>query len=135
MLDSADKNEIGKILNSYHLTVPSYQRAYQWKVSEAEEFWEDLNNYFQENKSNPETKISLFLGTFIFLDQGSSSFEIVDGQQRITSIFILLIAIKNRLKEFGLANSTGQAQVIENIIRYVDLASGKMIGTRLVPSE
>jgi uncharacterized protein with ParB-like and HNH nuclease domain len=76
MLDSADKNEIGKILNSYHLTVPAYQRAYQWKVSEAEEFWEDLNSYFQENKANPETKGSLFLGTFIFLDQGSSSFEI-----------------------------------------------------------
>ena len=135
MLDSADKNEIGKILNSYHLTVPSYQRAYQWKVSEAEEFWEDLNNYFQENKSNPETKSSLFLGTFIFLDQGSSSFEIVDGQQRITSIFILLIAIKNRLKEFSLGHSTGQTKVIENILRYVDLASGKMVGTRLVPSE
>lgn len=51
-------------------------QAYQWKVSEAEEFWEDLNSYFQENKANPETKGSLFLGTFIFLDQGSSSFEI-----------------------------------------------------------
>ena len=50
MLDSADKNEIENILTGYHLTVPSYQRPYQWKVSEAEEFWEDLDSYFQENK-------------------------------------------------------------------------------------
>jgi len=135
MLDSADKNEIEKILTGYHLTVPSYQRAYQWKVSEAEEFWEDLNSYFQENKIDPETHNSLFLGTFIFLDQGGSSFEIVDGQQRLTSIFILLIAIKNRLKEFGIDQSSRQAKHIETIIRYEDRASGEMIGTRLVPSD
>jgi len=135
MLDSADKNDIHKILSGYHLTVPSYQRAYQWKVSEAEEFWEDLYSYFQENKIDPESQNSLFLGTFIFLDQGGSSFEIVDGQQRLTSIFILLIAIKNRLREFSLVKSSKQAKHIENIIRYEDHASGETIGTRLVPSD
>jgi uncharacterized protein with ParB-like and HNH nuclease domain len=135
MIDSADKNNIETILTKYQLTVPDYQRPYQWKKSEAIEFWEDLMSYFDDYKTNPENTGNLFLGTFIFLEKSGSDYEIVDGQQRITSIFILLIAIKNRLIEIDTDQSKRQANAILDILRYLNRAKGVVAGSRLKPSE
>lgn len=69
MIDSADKNNIETILTKYQLTVPDYQRPYQWKKSEAIEFWEDLMSYYEDYKANTNNAGNLFLGTFIFLEK------------------------------------------------------------------
>lgn len=135
MIDSADKNNIETILTKYQLTVPDYQRPYQWKKSEAIEFWEDLMSYYEDYKANTNNAGNLFLGTFIFLEKSNSDYEIVDGQQRITSIFILLIAIKTRLMEINTSQSIKQANAILDILRHLNRATGMVTGSRLKPSE
>jgi hypothetical protein len=136
VLHSADKTDLEKILTTYQLSVPDYQRPYRWSKSEAEEFWEDLYGYYEDHKVDPSTESNLYLGSFIFLEKKSSDFEIVDGQQRLTSLFILLIAIKNRLREFGDAEqSVKQASAIMDILRYLDRKKGSVTGSRLRPSE
>ena len=135
MIDSADKNNIETILTKYQLTVPDYQRPYQWKKSEAIEFWEDLMSYYEDYKEKPDNSGNLFLGTFIFLEKSGSDYEIVDGQQRITSIFILLIAIKTRLMEINTSQSMKQANAILDILRHLNRATGMVTGSRLKPSE
>jgi uncharacterized protein with ParB-like and HNH nuclease domain len=65
VLDS-DDNKIHEILNATKLIVPKYQRAYNWRKNEAEEFWEDLCSYFLDRKAKKENASNLFLGTFIF---------------------------------------------------------------------
>ncbi len=136
VLHSADKTDLEKILTTYQLSVPDYQRPYRWSKSEAEEFWEDLYGYYEDHKLDPSTESNLYLGSFIFLEKKSSDFEIVDGQQRLTSLFILLIAIKNRLREFGDAEqSVKQASAIMDILRYLDRKKGSITGSRLKPSE
>jgi uncharacterized protein with ParB-like and HNH nuclease domain len=66
MLHSADKTDLEKILTTYQLSVPDYQRPYRWSKSEAEEFWEDLYGYYEDHKSDPTTESNLYLGSFIF---------------------------------------------------------------------
>lgn len=82
------------------IKVPDYQRDYVWKTgSEIEEFWQDLEEHFEDLKNSPE-KNGLFLGNLILCNpEDSDIFQIVDGQQRITTIFILLIAFRSWLKK------------------------------------
>ena len=93
----------GTLFDNYSFRVPNYQRSYEWKQqAEIDDFWLDLFDYYERKKTNPNIDGSLFLGSLIlFKIQGKKdSYEIVDGQQRITTLFILLIAIRNLLDDF-----------------------------------
>ena len=61
--------------------IPTYQREYSWRVDHCE----DLLNDILENDEN------YFIGSIIWITDRN---EIIDGQQRLTSINLLLIAIK-----------------------------------------
>lgn len=117
---------IGEILTlSQHLVVPKYQRGYEWDKSQASEFLEDLQS---------EAGRGLFLGTFIFdiVDELNKRITIVDGQQRLTTILLLLIACRNRAKEIGVE---GVCQQTQQRITFVDPATARPLGAKLVASE
>ena len=81
------------------IKVPDYQRDYVWKTgSEIEEFWQDLEEHYVDIQRE-SNKNGLFLGNLILCNpENSDTFQIVDGQQRITTIFILLISFRSWLK-------------------------------------
>lgn len=66
--------------------VPEYQRAYAWGEAQLSDFIEDIQNQ-KEDKS-------YFLGTVLFEEKGLENnyevIDIVDGQQRITTIIIFM---------------------------------------------
>lgn len=91
-------------------TVPRYQRNYIWDENNWSELLEDIEfTLGQENKM----QWSHFLGAIVlsFKDSnfGIEKYEIIDGQQRITTIFILFLAILSKLKE---SNELEQATYI-----------------------
>lgn len=108
--------------------VPKYQRQYTWGKSEALEFLDDLKSFANENSQG-----ALFLGTVIFdiSEINTSIIKIVDGQQRITTMLILLIACKQVAKNI---NSVSFAQEIQNKITFIS-RTGESVGPRLVTSE
>lgn len=69
-------------LSKKHLLIPMYQREYKWTRDKVQVLINDIN---QRNK---------FLGILI-LDETSDGYEIVDGQQRITTCFLALVALYN----------------------------------------
>jgi len=78
--------------------VPRYQRYYSWDEKQWEDLWNDLY-YLEPDKVH-------YFGTVILKDKGTQEkisglwfeeFEIVDGQQRIATIFILLREIITQL--------------------------------------
>lgn len=80
--------------------IPVYQRNYTWKAnSEVKQYLEDL-----ENILNGRYK-SHFLGIFIYLEKtinyASREYSVIDGQQRLTTTFLLLYAIKHLLMDEG----------------------------------
>src|ERR1700733_4414170 len=86
---------IGEILGlSNQFVVPKYQRRYAWDKSEASEFLGDL-------QSEADAERGLFLGTLIFdiSEEKEKKMTIVDGQQRLTTILLFLIACRNLAKK------------------------------------
>lgn len=79
----------------YLFVIPEYQRPYNWSEDEIETLFDDLWN-FSINKEN-ENK-TYFLGSIVsYRKEEQKEQEIIDGQQRITSLFLLLRAIYTKL--------------------------------------
>jgi len=81
--------------------VPRYQRDYDWRAESIEDLLGDLILCSKSQLIN--SKNNLFLGTFTFKKVDDSNYEIIDGQQRITTLVLLTLALKvvfmERVKE------------------------------------
>ncbi len=118
---------IEDILNSpQQFSIPIYQRDYRWGREEALELIEDLKNYQGTEGEN------LFLGNFIFQNTGEKKTLVVDGQQRLTTIVILLVACKMRALKLS---KHDLAHEIQTKITFTDAATGESKGGRLIASE
>ncbi len=77
--------------------IPIYQRLYSWKKEQCEQLWDDIIKIGGNDKMNGH-----FIGSILYVLDGnthSSPLLIIDGQQRLTTITLLLIALKNHLSE------------------------------------
>lgn len=72
--------------------IPDYQRPYVWDIEKVEEFWKDLLDNSGVNLP--------FIGSFIFKAE-NGELDIVDGQQRIMTIYLLLAALRDYVREKG----------------------------------
>ena len=73
--------------------IPRYQRPYKWEDEQVEKLWDDITESF-ENKEN-----NYFLGSIITAkpkdNEGSAYVDVVDGQQRLTTLMILFCVIRD----------------------------------------
>lgn len=91
----ASELKLHKVFSSdFEFRIPDYQRPYSWQVEHAEELFDDLWTFRdQEDKSE-----EYFLGSIVLIkDDASNQADLVDGQQRLTTLTILLAAIRDRL--------------------------------------
>ena len=68
--------------------VPLYQRNYAWEEEEISQLLQDLYENFKRSKSNSE--LNYFIGSLVVLKRKDGFFEVIDGQQRLTTLSILL---------------------------------------------
>lgn len=78
--------------NGFHYEVPKYQRDYSWDKEQWSDLWYDLMQMIEENDSH-------YMGYLVLQTSDDINFKIIDGQQRITTICILILAIINHLKK------------------------------------
>ena len=107
------------------LSVPKYQRSFDWGKSEVFEMMTDL-------KAIKDSDSPMFLGTFVFDISNKNEFKIVDGQQRITSFTLLLIACRQLAKKLEFYSL---AQEIQKKISFTDETTGEMISERVLVSS
>lgn len=74
------------------LIIPVYQRNYDWKKSNCEQLYNDLVSVVREGKQTH------FFGSIVSNALGRDEVELIDGQQRITTVSLILIAIVNAIK-------------------------------------
>lgn len=75
--------------NSFYF-IPDYQRPYSWEEEHISDFWQDISKSFENNSG------SYFLGSFILIKQKEAGrYEVVDGQQRLTTITIFLAVLRD----------------------------------------
>lgn len=85
---------------NHHFIIPSYQRGYRWEERQIIDLLNDIYEFQEEVKKKTENKIGEFycLQPIVVLKKGDNKWEIIDGQQRLTTILILLSSIKDALK-------------------------------------
>lgn len=91
---SQEPVNITDVLKDKTFKVPLYQREYSWNL-------EEVSDLFYDIISSIETE-GHFLGSLLlYKDNTSGKMEIVDGQQRMTTIFLLLFTILQEIKDSG----------------------------------
>lgn len=79
---------------AYRFEIPSYQRPYSWTTKEAQELLDDVVEAMDEGQAD------YFLGSFVLVKQPNAKHaEVVDGQQRLTTLTILLAALRDLSKD------------------------------------
>ncbi|GAA8509156.1 DUF262 and DUF1524 domain-containing protein [Helicobacter pylori] len=77
--------------------IPIYQRVYSWEKEQCEQLWDDIIKIGGNDKINRH-----FIGSILYVLDGntpSSPLLIIDGQQRLTTITLLCIALRNHLSD------------------------------------
>lgn len=91
---SGSEYPLSKIFSSdFDYIIPSYQRPYAWTVDEASELFDDLDDFYQRERED-----TYFLGSIVLIKEDEIPHsEVIDGQQRLTTLTILLAAIASHL--------------------------------------
>lgn len=103
------------------LSIPSYQRVYSWTTRQCEELWLDVLRAGRDSRPH-------FTGVMLFEGEGADSFggedprdgspyggvgsgriDVIDGQQRLTTLTLLLLAFARHLGKEGASSASGDA--------------------------
>lgn len=115
---SATESTVENILSrSDRYTVPDYQRLYSWNEDQWNDFWVDLTN-ISENETH-------FLGSIVVIKHTGAydeldRLELVDGQQRLTTISLLLVALREHYEKIGDPNDLAE-KIDEDYLHVYDM--------------
>lgn len=91
----SEKSNIFKVLDgTTQFIIPVYQRAYSWTAENCDQLWRDIVSMQKNNRSGH------FVGSIVNIAEqamptGVSKFMIIDGQQRLTTLTLLLLALRD----------------------------------------
>lgn len=108
--------------------IPEYQRPYAWTDEQVETLFEDLWDFTATN-GGTERDGSYFLGSVVSYENEDGEQEIIDGQQRITSLFLLLRAIYTKLIATPVSERTAEANNFIGKIEPAIWRTNKLTGT------
>lgn len=98
---------IKSLLGSDDYVIPIYQRNYEWGEPQITQLIQDIVDYIVKSKSNnAQTKPRYYIGSLIAYErklEGSVIYETIDGQQRLTTLTILLNVIKKEYPKIDLS--------------------------------
>ncbi|MEI6746228.1 MAG: DUF262 domain-containing HNH endonuclease family protein [Methylococcaceae bacterium] len=117
-----ENNTYRKLIgNGLTYRIPRFQRDYSWTDDEWEDLWMDILGTIQENGEPAH-----YMGYLVLQSQDEKSFDVIDGQQRLTTLtLIVLAALKNLQKLIENNNNSEQnqrrlEQIRQTYIGYLD---------------
>lgn len=120
-----ENNTFRKLIgNGLTYRVPRFQRDYSWEESEWEDLWLDIGSVLA-----PGGESAHYMGYLVLQSADDRRFDVIDGQQRLTTLSILVLAImKNlqRLVDQGIdveANTQRLTQIRQTYVGYLDPVS------------
>ena len=96
-IHSQDIN-IADVFQAFY-AVPEYQREYVWGAEQVEQLLEDIKSELAD--SDPEHAPEYFIGSIVVCPGQRKVFDLIDGQQRMTTLFLILCALRDQIKEKG----------------------------------
>jgi uncharacterized protein with ParB-like and HNH nuclease domain len=110
--------------------IPRYQRPYKWTAEEVERLWDDIYDAWANEKAN------YFLGSIITArpkDQAGAYLDVVDGQQRLTTLIILFCVLRDLYPEINAERTSEDPFAVDGgTIADSIVKSGKIARLKLV---
>lgn len=106
---SANKEKLQSfMMGTNQFVIPFFQRSYVWKVENWNELWENITDEFREIQ-NGNNNSEHFIGTVIIKQKesqrvGALEYDLIDGQQRLTTVCLLLRAFYDVTDDINLKN-------------------------------
>ncbi len=107
--------------NGLTYTVPRFQRDYSWTRDEWDDLWQDIQGTLA-----PGGEPAHYMGYLVLQTQDNKTFEVIDGQQRLTTLSLLVLAVLKMLQAFTESgvdadkNSRRLEQLRNSYIGYLD---------------
>jgi len=87
--------------NGVKLTVPRFQRDYAWELEQWEDLWADIQSLNQEDYH--------YMGYIVLQRKGQHDFVIIDGQQRLVTLSLVILAAMKHIKQLAIQGTETQA--------------------------
>lgn len=95
---AASKKTIKELLLNDNLSIPDYQRPYKWSTRNIEDLLTDISHAIDESKRHP-SDYKYRIGTILLHEDSSNGrLYIVDGQQRVLSVALIILALNPEFK-------------------------------------
>ena len=109
---------ISTLFQSFY-AVPDYQREYVWGADEVDQLLHDILSEMSD--TDPGQAPEYFIGSIVVCPGNNGLFDLIDGQQRLTTLYVTLCAIRDRLQAMDHGLSTLNSQIADSSVD----ASGK----------
>lgn len=117
-----ENNTFRKLIgNGLTYRIPRFQRDYSWTDDEWEDLWMDLTGTFQ-----PGGESAHYMGYLVLQSTDDKTFEVIDGQQRLTTVSLIVLAVLRNLRKLidagndPDANSRRMDQIRQTYVGYLD---------------
>ncbi|HEJ2831533.1 TPA: DUF262 domain-containing protein [Pseudomonas aeruginosa] len=104
-----------------HYSLPYFQREYKWEPRHLEEFTSDIQEAFLDNYDQKDGRAavsqysSYFLGSIITAPDQDGKIPLIDGQQRLTSIFILMAYLYRYIEDNKISDAANLSDLLWNL--------------------
>ncbi|WP_081469326.1 DUF262 domain-containing protein [Runella slithyformis] len=92
--------------NGLRYEIPKFQRDYTWETEQWDDLWKDIKLLLSDEESEH------YMGYLVLQTSNNKNFHIIDGQQRLTTLSILILSTLKCLEELAgcISNLRGLAQ-------------------------
>ena len=118
--------------------IPDYQRPYAWSEEQCQTLWDDIFSFaFPENNADnfDDRKDEYFLGSIVTYKNENDQSEIIDGQQRLTTLLLLLRAFFDKFANMQDQSSQLTKKRIESCIWKTDTFGEAVKSSLKIDSE
>jgi len=123
-IESSDET-ISDVFKSFYV-VPDYQREYVWEEAQVDQLLRDIRT---EQLDGADSEY--FIGSIVVCPRADGAFDLIDGQQRSTTLFVTFCAIRDRLLALGETSVTSVSKLIADTT--ADAEGNDVFRTRLDP--
>lgn len=95
---------VGALFKDFY-SVPDFQREYVWEREQVEKLLQDIYDEFYDEEGRVLPGPEYFLGSIVACKGDDGTFQLIDGQQRMTTLYLILCVIRDIFKETGAERS------------------------------
>lgn len=115
MANTIELREINKLIKE-KFYIPTYQRGYRWDTQQVTDLLEDVYEF--KGKANTQNGEFYCLQPIVVKKRDDGRYDVIDGQQRLTTIMIIQKYLEKRTFSIEYASRKGSSDFLENIADY-----------------